>query len=118
MYYSEKVREQKVKELENNEEFMNYARKQHEECKRVGAMGGGKTFEKYLLSEVFTLYDNFTLLEFMQKADRKTINRALDMAFEEFEKEDSVDNLINSATQRSKEEKVDNGKSDIEFVKE
>lgn len=82
MYYSLKTRELKVKELENNKEFIDYAREQHEECKRIGAMGGYKTFENYLISEVFNLYDNFTMMQFLKTADKKTINNVLEMALE------------------------------------
>ena len=80
MYYSKKVREQKVKELENNKEFIEYAQKQYEIYKRVDGFGGYNTFEEYLVGDVFDLYENFTMLEFLKRADRKTINRAMDMA--------------------------------------
>ena len=82
MNYSRKIREQKVKELENNKEFMDYARKHHEECKRVGAMGGYKPFEEYLISEIFNLCDDFKLMQFLKTADKKTIGNVLEMALE------------------------------------
>lgn len=80
MYYSKKVRERKVKELENNKEFIKYAQKEYEVYKRVDGFGGYNTFEEYLVGDVFDLYENFTMLEFLKKADRKTINRAMDIA--------------------------------------
>lgn len=80
MYYSKKVRERKVKELENNKEFIKYAQKGYEVYKRVDGFGGYNTFEEYLVGDVFDLYENFTMLEFLKKADKKTINRAMDMA--------------------------------------
>lgn len=45
-------------------------------------MGGYKTFENYLISEVFNLYDNFTMMQFLKTADKKTINNVLEMALE------------------------------------
>ncbi len=80
MYYSKKVREQKVKELESNKEFIEYAQKEYEVYKRVDGFGGYNTFEEYLIGDVFDLYENFTMLEFLTKADGKTINRAMDIA--------------------------------------
>lgn len=80
MYYSKKVREQKVKELENNKEFIKYAQKQYETWKKVSGFGGYNTFEEYLVGEVFNLYDNFTMLEFLKNADSNTINRVLSAA--------------------------------------
>lgn len=77
MYYSENARKKKVKELENNQEFMAYAQKQHEEHKRVGAIGGDRTFEDYLLRDVFELYDNFTMIQFLENSDQKTIDKVL-----------------------------------------
>ena len=82
MYYSKKVREQKVKELESNKVFIKYAQKQYEIYKRVDGFGEYNTFEKYLVGDVFDLYENFTMLEFLKKTDKKTINRAMDMALE------------------------------------
>lgn len=80
MYYSENVRKKKVKELENNKEFMEYAQNQYEEIKRCDAIGSDKTFEQYLLHDVFELYDNFTMIQFLQKSDKKTIDRVLSEA--------------------------------------
>ena len=80
MYYSKKVREQKVKELQSNKEFIEYAQKQYEIYKRVDGFGGYNTFEEYLVGDVFDLYENFTMLELLKKADKKTINRAMDVA--------------------------------------
>ena len=80
MYYSKKIREQKVKELESNKEFIEYAQSQYETYKRVDGFGGYNTFEEYLVGNVFDLYDDFTMLEFLKKADRKTISRAMDIA--------------------------------------
>ena len=80
MYYSENVRKKKVKELENNKEFMEYAQNKHEEIKSCGAIGSDKTFEQYLLHDIFELYDNFTMIQFLQKSDKKTIDRVLNAA--------------------------------------
>lgn len=80
MYYSEKARKQKVKELENNKEFIEYAQEHYEDWKRVSGFGGYNTFEEYLIGEVFNLYDNFAMLEFLNNADSKTIDRVLSAA--------------------------------------
>lgn len=80
MYYSENARKKKVKELESNKEFMEYARKTHEERKSVGAIGGDRTFEDYLLRDVFELYDNFTMIQFLKNSDQKTIDKVLTKA--------------------------------------
>lgn len=80
MYYSENVRKKKVKELENNKEFIEYAQNKYEEIKRCDAIGGDQTFEQYLLHDVFELYDNFTMIQFLQKSDKKTIDRVLNAA--------------------------------------
>ena len=80
MYYSENTRKKKVKELENNKEFMDYAREHHEECKRIGAIGGDKVFEDYLLRDVFELYDNFTMIQFLKNSEQKTIDKVLTKA--------------------------------------
>ena len=80
MHYSKKVREQKVKELKNNKDFIEYAQEQYEEWKRVGGFGGYKTFEEYLIGEVFNLHDNFTMLEFFKNANTNTIDRVLSTA--------------------------------------
>lgn len=77
MYYSENARKKKIKELENNKEFMDYARKKHEECKSVGAIGGDRAFDDYLLRDVFELYDNFTMIHFLKNSDKNTINKVL-----------------------------------------
>lgn len=82
MYYSKKVREQKVKELENNKEFIEYAQKQYEIWKKVSGFGGYNTFEEYLIGDVFDLYENFAMLELLKKADSKTINRVMTMALD------------------------------------
>lgn len=71
MSFSRKSREQKVKELESNKEFMDYAREHHKECKRVGDMNGCKTFEEYLISEVFNIYDDFTLWQLLKTTYKK-----------------------------------------------
>lgn len=78
MYYSEKMRKKKVQDLEGNLQFMDYARKSFEEQLKV--LDIKKTFEQYLLSNVFTLYDDFTLLQFMQTADQNTINKVMSEA--------------------------------------
>ena len=75
MYYSENVRKKKVKELENNQEFMNYAKERFEDYSF-----GAKTFEEYLLKQVFELYDNFELLQFLNTADKKTVDKVLSEA--------------------------------------
>ena len=74
MYYSEKARKKKVKELESNKEFINYARKQYNE--RVMTWGAD-TFEQYLLKDVFVLYDNFTMIQFLETSDQKSINKVM-----------------------------------------
>ena len=75
MYYSENARKKKVKELENNKEFMDYAKKNFEDYSF-----GAKTFEEYLVKRVFELYDNFELLQFLNTADKKTIDKVLNEA--------------------------------------
>lgn len=75
MYYSENVRKKKVKELENNQEFMNYAKESFED-----SVLGIKTFEEYLLKQVFDLYDNFEMLQFLKTSDQKTIDKVLSKA--------------------------------------
>lgn len=80
MYYSKKVREQKVNELKNNKEFIEYAQNKYEMYKRVSNLDGHNTFEEYLVAEVFDLYDNFTVLELLRKANAKTINNAINKA--------------------------------------
>ena len=76
MYYSENARKKKDKELESNQKFIDYARKHYEECKEVGACGAaGRTFEEFLLREVFNIYDNFELLQFLETADKATIDK-------------------------------------------
>lgn len=82
MYYSKKIREQKVKELENNKEFIEYAQKQYEIWKKVSGFGGYDTFEEYLVGDVFDLYENFTMLELLKNAESKTINRAMSIALD------------------------------------
>lgn len=77
MYYSEKARKAKVKELENNKKFMDYARKKYDE--RVMTWGAD-TFERYLLHDVFELYDNFTLIQFFETSDQKRIDKVLSAA--------------------------------------
>lgn len=77
MYYSENTRKKKVKELENNKEFMDYAHKNYNE--RVMTFGAD-TFDKYLLKDVFVLYDNFTMIKFLETSDQKTIDKVLDEA--------------------------------------
>ena len=77
MYYSEKARKAKVAELANNKEFMDYARKQCDE--RVMTFGA-KTFEQYLLKDVFVLYDNFTLLKFFETSSQKRIDEVMGAA--------------------------------------
>lgn len=77
MHYSKKAREQKVKELKTNKEFIAYAREQYESWKKVSGFGGYNTFEEYLVGEVFDLHDNFTMLDFLKNVDSKTINRVL-----------------------------------------
>ena len=80
MYYSKKVREKKTNELIGNKEFLEYAQEQYEIYKRVDGFGGYKTLEEYLVSEVFNLYDNFTMIQFLNTADKKTIDNVLEMA--------------------------------------
>jgi hypothetical protein len=77
MYYSEKSRKAKVKELENDKKFMDYARKNYDE--RVMTWGAD-TFEEYLLKDVFMLYDNFTLIQFFETSDQKTIDKVMGAA--------------------------------------
>lgn len=74
MYYSEKARKKKVQELESNQEFMEYAKERFNE--RVMTWGLD-TFEEYLLHDVFELYDNFTMLQFLKSADQKRIDKVL-----------------------------------------
>ena len=77
MYYSENVRKKKVQELESNQGFMKYAKEKFDE----GAWTrNNDTFEAYLLREVFTIYDNFELLQFLQTADKNTIDKVLSEA--------------------------------------
>ena len=77
MYYSENVRKKRVQELEGNQGFMEYAKEQFDK----GAWTrSNDTFEAYLLREVFTIYDNFELLQFLQTADKKTIDKVLSEA--------------------------------------
>ena len=80
MYYSTKVREQKVKELKSNKAFIEYAHQQYEIYQRVSGFGGYNTFDEYLIGDVFDIYENFTMLELLKRADRQTINRAMDLA--------------------------------------
>ena len=80
MYYSKKVRASKVEELKSNQEFMEHAQKEYEVYKRVDGFGGYNTFEEFLLGDVFDLYESFSMLELLKNADRKTINRAMDIA--------------------------------------
>lgn len=77
MYYSEKLRKKKVKELESNKDFIAFAKKDYEEAKAVGVADRYNTFEEYLEGEVFAIYDNFSLLEFLRNADEKTKNRVM-----------------------------------------
>lgn len=103
MYYSKSVRERKVKELEGNKEFIAFAQKEYETYKRVGGFGGYNTFEEYLVGNVFVLYENFTMLEFIKKADKETISRALDRAFEEEFGCEGLDSMISDAKQKAVE---------------
>jgi hypothetical protein len=80
MYYSKKIREQKLKELKSNKEFIEYAQNKYEMYKRVSNLDGYNTFEEYLVAEVCGLYENFTVLELLRKANAKTINNAIDIA--------------------------------------
>lgn len=80
MYYSENVRKKKVKELENNKEFMDYAKKRFEDYSF-----GTKTFDEFLLKHVFDLYDGFEMLQFFKTSDQKTINKVLTEAFKGLE---------------------------------
>lgn len=80
MYYSEKAKIKKVKELESNKEFMDYAQEKFEIYKRVSNLNGYDTFEKYLKAEVFNLYENFAMFELLKRMDEKTINRSIDVA--------------------------------------
>lgn len=80
MYYSEKARRQKVKELVNNKEFMDYAHKRFDEM--VMDLNGYGAFDRYLVGEVFTLYDDFTLLQFLKGEDDETINRTMKAALD------------------------------------
>lgn len=79
MYYSPKARERKVKELEGNKEFMDFAQKHYDECKAIG-MYEDQPFESYLAKEVFTLYDNFSMMQFLNTADKRTVNNVLEAA--------------------------------------
>ncbi len=79
MYYSPKQRDQKVKELENNKEFMKFAQKHYDECRAIG-MYEDQPFDKYLAREVFTLFDNFSMMQFLNTTDKKTVNKVLEEA--------------------------------------
>ena len=72
MCYSENMRKKKVKELENNQEFIKYAKERFEDYSF-----GCATFEEYLLRQVFELYDNFEMLQFLNTADKNTIDKVL-----------------------------------------
>mgnify|MGYP003302471969 CR=1 FL=1 len=78
MYYSEKTRKAKIKELENNKEFMDYAEKRWQEIR--DSQSRCRTFEDYLIDQVFVLYDNFTMLQFLETSDKKTIDRVMNDA--------------------------------------
>lgn len=80
MYYSENVRKKKVKELENNKEFMDYAKERFEDYSF-----GAKTFDEYLLKQVFDLYDNFEMLQFLKTSDQQTIDKVLVQALKGLE---------------------------------
>lgn len=77
MYYSEKIRKQKIIELENNPAFIKYARDTYEEHKNTKVIDEDKTFDEYLLRDVFELYDNFTMMQFLQSSDQPTIDKVL-----------------------------------------
>lgn len=77
MHYSKKLCKKKVKELESNKNFIAYAKNSYEEAKSDGVASRYNTFEEYLEGEVFTLYDNFSILEFLQNADEKTKSRVM-----------------------------------------
>ena len=38
---------------------------------------GADTFEQYLLQDVFVLYDNFTMIQFLETADQKRVNKVM-----------------------------------------
>ena len=78
MYYSENVRKKKVQELQNNQRFMDYVKERWVEIRDTQSRC--RTFEEYLLDQVFELYDNFTLIQFLEKSDQKTIDRVLSEA--------------------------------------
>lgn len=118
MYYSKKVREQKVKELEGNKEFTEYAKKEYEIYIKVDGFGGYNTFEEYLVGNVFELYENFTLLEFIKKADKNTITSALDRAFEDEFGREGLDSIISNAKQKTQKlhsDMMPNDKQNIEI---
>lgn len=73
-YYSLKARQKKVQELKNNKKFMDYA---HKRCDERVMTWGADTFEDYLLRDVFELYDDFTLLQFLKTADKKDVNKVM-----------------------------------------
>lgn len=77
MYYSENARQKKLKELENNQGFMVYAKERFEDYSF-----GCATFDEYLLKQVFELYDDFEMLQFLNTADKNTINKVLTEALE------------------------------------
>ena len=77
MYYSENAKKKKVKELENDQEFMNYAT---ESFNKSAATFGLDSFEEYLLQEVFNLYDNFSILQFLKASEQSEIDRVLNRA--------------------------------------
>ena len=75
MYYSENARKKKVEELKNNQEFIDYAKQRYKEYS-----WGCETFEEFLIKRVFELYDNFELLQFLNTADQKTVDKVLTKA--------------------------------------
>ena len=77
MYYSENARKKKVKELIDDQEFMAYAK---EKFNARVMTWGLDTFEEYLLHDVFELYDNFQMIQFLNTADKGTINKVLNEA--------------------------------------
>lgn len=77
MYYSEKVRKQKIIELKDNQAFIKYAQDAYQEHKNMKVIDEDKTFEEYLLRDVFELYDNFTMMQFLQSSDQQTIDKVL-----------------------------------------
>ena len=83
MYYSKQYRERKLKEVANNKAFIEYAQKEYKIYRRVSNFDGYDTFEAYLVGNVFALYENFTLLELIRRADTKTINCAIDILTKE-----------------------------------